>query len=122
MAALTKSRRRHERHTVDRKAEASVEFTHAGRRLEFTMHNVSASGVSFAAREASDFDGLEPGLSLPGAVIRLDGCAIRGELLVMHVSGRGAGRICGALFYPGTDGDLVKLKGMIAGMHAARAE
>jgi hypothetical protein len=38
----------------------------------------------------------------------------------MHVTADPDSRyVCGALFYPSTDTDLVKLKGVIAGMEAA---
>jgi len=120
MTTLTKSRRAAERYAVERQDAATVEFEHAGRRLCLPVYNLSAAGVSFASREEADFADLEAGLQLRGAVVRLGDCHIRGELLVMHVSGRGTGRICGALFYPATDGDLTRLNGVLAGMRLSQ--
>jgi hypothetical protein len=122
MATSTKSRRRQERFAVNRTSEASVEFAHAGRLRSMALHNLSASGVSFASEAAEDFAGLEIGLRLDRAVVRLgEDCTIRGDLVVMHISETGVRQICGALFYPATDGDLVKLKSAVEGMHAVRS-
>ena len=51
--------------------------------------------------------------------IRIGECLIRGDLVVMHLTAESEARqICGALLYPATDTDLVKLKSVIAGMEA----
>ena len=43
---------------------------------------------------------------------------VTGELTVMHMTSENERWICGALFHPREDADLVKLKSLIAGMSA----
>ncbi len=126
MSAVTKSRRRQPRYRVSRGKLARVEFAHPGpngRCYELDVTNISSSGVSFRVEETDELTGLEEGTSLSEVVIRVGHCMIRGEMLVMHVTaGTGSRRVCGALFYPATDTDLVQLKGVIAGMEVAEAD
>jgi hypothetical protein len=123
MPTMTKNRRRHDRLTLAPDMEAHVEFDHPtpnGRSYRVPLVNISPSGVSFAIDAGDPLTGLEEGACLPEAVVRLGECAIRGELLVMHVTTDPDSRyVCGALFYPATDTDLVKLKSVIAGMEVA---
>jgi len=126
MSAVTKSRRRQYRYPVSRDKLARVEFAHPGpngRRYSQDVTNISSSGVSFRVEETDELTGLEEGASLSDVVIRVGHCLIRGEMLVMHVTGDiGSSRVCGALFYPATDNDLVQLKAVIAGMEVAEAD
>ncbi len=126
MPAVTKSRRGQRRYPVSRTKLARVEFAHPGpngRCYELDVTNISSSGVSFSVEETDELTGLEEGTSLSGVVIRVGDCMIRGEMVVMHVTGDTGSRcICGALFYPATDTDLVQLKGVIAGMEVAEAD
>ena len=126
MSPVTKTRRRQHRYPIQRGKLARVEFTHPspnGRRYDLDVTNVSSSGVSFLFERADELASLEEGLSLPDVVIRVGACMIRGELLVMHVTcDAGSRPICGALFYPATDTDLVQLKAVIAGMEVAEAD
>jgi hypothetical protein len=123
MSTIAKNRRRQTRHPVTTENVARVEFDHPtpnGRTYRMPLTNISASGLSFMFEEGDDLTGLDEGASLPGAVIRLGDCKISGELLVMHMTaGPDSRYVCGALFYPATDTDLVKLKSVIAGMEVA---
>jgi hypothetical protein len=99
---------------------ACVEFDHDGRRQRFGLVDVSPSGLSFTA-EADRMPPFESGGKLSQVEIRIGGCTIHGELVVMHVTRTAhANPQCGALFYPATDDDLVKLKALVAGLEAAR--
>ncbi len=122
MSAVTKSRRGQRRYPTSLSKLARLEFAHPGpngRCYDLDVTNISSSGVSFSFEETDELTGLEEGTSLFGVVIRVGDCMIRGEMVVMHVTGdTGSRRICGALFYPATNMDLVQLKGVIAGMES----
>ncbi len=126
MSAVTKSRRGQRRYPVALGKLARVEFAHPGpkgRCYDLEVTNISSSGVSFSVEETDELTGLEEGTSLSGVVIRIGECMIRGEMVVMHLTGgTDSRRICGALFYPATDTDLVQLRGLIAGMELAEAD
>ena len=126
MSAVTKSRRGQTRHPISRTELARIEFAHPGpngRCYELDVTNISSSGVSFFLERTDELTGLEEGTSLSGVVIRIGECMIRGEMVVMHLTGgTDSRRICGALFYPATDNDLVQLKGLIAGMEVAEGD
>ncbi len=126
MSAVTKSRRGQRRYPVALGKLARVEFSHPGpngRCYDLEVTNISSSGVSFCLEQTHELTGLEEGTSLSGVVIRIGDCMIRGEMVVMHLTGDASSRrICGALFYPATDTDLVQLKGLIAGMEVAEAD
>ena len=126
MAAVTKSRRRQQRYKVSGSKLARVEFVHPGpngRRYDLDVTNLSSSGVSFSFEDTDELIGLEEGTSLSDVAIRIGNCMIRGEFLVMHVTGdSGSRHICGALFYPATDTDLVQFKAVIAGMEIAEGD
>jgi hypothetical protein len=123
MATITKNRRRQTRHSVSPEDLARVEFdypTRNGKKYLMPLVNISASGLSFMIDPGDELEGLEEGAGLPEAVLRLGDCAISGEMLVMHMTaGPDSRYVCGALFYPATDTDLVKLKSVIAGMEVA---
>jgi hypothetical protein len=120
MPTTTKNRRVQTRYSVLADDRARVEFVYPspnGESYSMPLANLSASGLSFGLREGDTSVALEEGASLPDAVIRIGNCAIKGELLVMHVTtGPDSRYVCGALFYPATDTDLVKLKSAVAGM------
>lgn len=126
MATITKNRRSHTRHPVSPEEVARVGFdypTPNGKQYEVPLVNISASGLSFLIDPGDELAGLEEGAGLPDAVIRLGECEIRGEMLIMHMTaGPDSRYVCGALFYPATDTDLVKLKSAIAGMEVAGAD
>ncbi len=128
MSTITKSRRRQQRHVVTGGHGAVVEFDYPnpnGRTYRVPVVNLSASGVSFSIRaeQHRELFGLEEGANLAGAVLRIGGCMVRGDLVVMHITDvNESERKCGALLYPDSDNDLVKLKSVIAGMEAVESE
>lgn len=122
MSTTAKNRRGQRRYSVSGTDEARVEFVFPaphGRTFQLPLTNISSSGLSFRFDE-NDLVGLEEGAALSDAVVRVGACTIRGELLVMHVTPATDSRqVCGALFYPSTDTDLVKLKSLVTGMEVA---
>jgi hypothetical protein len=120
MSTMAKNRRRQRRYQVGSETMARVEFECHGRFVRCEVTNLSASGLSFKLDPDEDRTGLDEGESFHEAVVRVGDCAMRGELLLMHMTqGPGSRYVCGALFYPATDTDLVKLKSVIAGMEIA---
>jgi len=123
MSTTTKNRRRQVRHPVTPENLARVEFeypTPYGRQFQLPLVDLSSSGISFLLDEAGELAELEEGTTLAEVVVRLGECLICGELLIMHMTtGPDSRYVCGALFYPATDTDLVKLKSAVAGMEVA---
>jgi hypothetical protein len=124
MWTITKTRRRQRRYEISGESRASVEFEHPvphGAHHRLYLTNVSASGISFLVEHGSELGRLEEGASLPRAIVRFGECMIHGDLIVMHFTPGPTGYdVCGALLYPASDMDLVKLKGVIAGLEAAQ--
>jgi len=126
VATQTKNRRKQARYTMTQDPEAFVEFPvprAGGRTVRLPLVNLSASGVSFAVENDSELVQLEAGTTIPRAVARVGTHRVRGELVVMHVTGgRDSRYVCGALLYPATNADLVELRGLIAELEVAGAD
>ena len=120
MTIATRCRRVARRYRVPDGASATVSFRFPspnGQHVELALVDVSVSGMSFAYND--ELPGLESGATIAPVVLRLGSCEMHGELLVMHVTPQSPARtVCGVLFYPATDTDLVKLKSAIAGIEA----
>jgi len=106
---------------LDEGAFVEFEFPTTGQRTRLPLSDLSHSGLSFHGEE-TDLPPVESGTTIPGASIRIRECIIQGDLVVMHVTPRPDARIaCGALLYPATDHDLLKLKAVLAGMEAVQS-
>ena len=114
----TRCRRITRRYAIPPGSAARVEFDYPGpngRHCSQPLLDLSVSGLSFAC--ADELPGIDSGTTLSPAVVHVGDCDVHGELLVMHVTD-GARTIVGALFYPAHDIDLVKWKGVLAGVQA----
>ena len=120
MATLRQSRRVVRRHAIANAEQARIVFHYpgpGGRRCELPLIDISISGLSFRYRD--EIPRLETGTALAAVTVRFGSCEIEGDLLVMHVTPHAPGEtLCGALFYPAKDADLLKLKSVIAGIEA----
>jgi len=120
MATVSQTRRIARRYAVSKSHHARLEFDYpgpGGKRFDLPLIDLSVSGLSFNCSD--ELPGLESGTTLSPVVIRLGKCDIHGDLLVMHVtSDPSPETVCGALFYPAKDADLLKLKSAIAGIEA----
>jgi hypothetical protein len=119
MQTTTKCRRRQRRHSIAAGAEARVEFHHPfphGESCSARLVDLSVAGFSFAVPE--QLSNLEVGTTVPQAVLRLGSCVMQGDMMIIHVTPERG--ICGALFYPTTDADLIKLRSVIAGIEAVK--
>ena len=122
MPTSTTTRRKVHRHAVVLDEGAFVEFNHptSGGKCRLPLSDISHSGLSFHG-ESGEMPAVESGSTIEGASLRIRECIIQGDLVVMHVTPRPDSRIvCGALLYPATDNDLLKLKAVLAGMEAVQ--
>ena len=122
MPTRTATRRKTPRHAVVLDEGAFVEFTHPSTAgpCRLPLSDLSHSGLSFHG-EPGELPSMESGSTISGASVRIRECVIQGDLVVMHVTPRSDSRIlCGALLYPATDHDLLKLKAVLAGMEAVQ--
>jgi len=125
MPTKTQNRRIQTRFAVKATTQATVRFTHPGTKGDdqlLSVVNVSASGISFEVEADQGMQQLGEGTTLEEVQLQIGGCTMSGELLVMHVTtAADSGYVCGALFYPASDTDLIKLKSVVAGMEVAGA-
>jgi len=121
MSQRTVSRRRQIRYDVSRSGLATVEFAFPRPGMppqRFSLIDIGTSGIRFAFGE--ELAGLEVGATIGDVTIHVGACDMRGELVIMHLTPvSGSIAHCGALFYPASDDELIKLKGVTAGLSAA---
>lgn len=81
------------------------------------LRDVSFSGLSVILDR--EMPGLDVGDCLQGVEVRAMGRTFHGELLVMHLTpDRSQGSVCGGLFYPTTDDDLLELRALVLALDA----
>lgn len=118
MATITKNRRKVRRHRIAAEADVRIEFGFRGRPLSLPVLDISVAGLSFAMLE--ELEGVDVGTCLSDAILRLGGKReLHGDLIVMHVTTERG--VIGALFYPATDEDLIRMKFVLAGIEAVLA-
>ncbi len=122
MSVARRTKRSTPRFRVPDSSGATVELdfpTGSGRTCNFPIRDLSISGISFLLPE--DMASIESGTEFPAVKLRFAQTTLRGDLLVMHASPLSGGRvICGSLFYPASEEDLMKLKSVVAGFEVAR--
>lgn len=89
-----------------------------GEPLEASVRDISLSGVSIVLPCTL------AGLAVGDVIAGVDACvaekSFRGDLLVMHVSPQNEpGAICGGLFYPETDEDLITIRLIVRQLESA---
>ncbi len=118
MTTKTACRRRQRRFRLSGSGAARLELVYPqpnGADHTLPLLDISPSGLSFALE--GRIEGVEAGMTLDGVKMCLSTCVISGDILVIHVTeGRG---VCGALFYPATDDDLLKLRSAVAALEVA---
>ena len=89
-----------------------------GPRLTARLRDVSLSGLSIVLPE--ELAGIQAGDIVKGIEARVARKTFRGDLLVMHVTpSNQAGAICGGLFYPEGDEDLITIRLVVRALEAA---
>lgn len=122
MTTQTTCRRDSQRHSLGRSLRAWIELEDpapTGRHLRFPLFDLSTCGFSFRTSERLPW--LEPGARFDPVTLWIGECGIRGDILIMHVTPNSeSGIVSGVLFYPANDDELLKLKGVVAGIEVAR--
>jgi len=120
MAKRPGCRRSHPRHIVEESLHARVEFGYPRPQdppCRVRIRDVSEGGLGFVLEQ--ELPGLEVGDCIAGVAIHIGSRIIRGDLLVMHFTPEAtAGALCGALFYPADDGDLLAFRDVIRELEA----
>ena len=121
VAAPFANRRLQNRLAIPRDAGALLEFSYPppnGISLTAPLRDISLSGLSMSLPE--QLAGIQAGDIVKGIEARVAGKTFRGDLLVMHVSSASeAGSICGGLFYPEADEDLITIRLVVRALEAA---
>ena len=121
VAAPFANRRLQNRYAVSPDAGATLEFAYPspnGARVSTRLRDISLSGLSLSLPE--ELLGVQAGDIIKGIEARVAGKNFRGDLLVMHVSPAGeVGAICGGLFYPEGDEDLITIRLVVRALEAA---
>jgi len=121
MTAPFANRRLQNRYAISSEAGAVLEFRYPspnGMQLTARLRDISLSGLSMTLPEA--LAEVQPGDIVKGIDARVAGKTFRGDLLVMHVSPTSeAGAMCGGLFYPEGDEDLITIRLVVRALEAA---
>ena len=121
IAATFPNRRLQSRHTIPLDVGAALHFRYPspnGPHLEARLRDVSLSGLSLTLPE--ELAGIQAGDIVKGIEAQVARKTFRGDLLVMHVSpANEAGAVCGGLFYPEGDEDLITIRLVVRALEAA---
>jgi hypothetical protein len=122
IAVTNRNRRLQHRFTIPAESGAVLLFRYPtpqhGHRLEARLRDISLSGLSLTLPE--ELVGVQAGDIVKAIEARVAGKSFRGDLLVMHVSpANEAGAVCGGLFYPEGDEDLITIRLVVRALEAA---
>ena len=124
IAAAYPNRRLERRHPLPTDAGAALYFRYPspnGPSLEARLRDVSLSGLSMLLPE--ELAGIQAGDIVKGIEARVARKTFRGDLLVMHITpANQIGAICGGLFYPEGDEDLITIRLVVRALEAASNE
>jgi hypothetical protein len=124
MTGAFPNRRLERRHPLPSDAGAALYFRYPspnGPSLEVRLRDVSLSGLSMLLPE--ELAGIQAGDIVKGIEARVARKTFRGDLLVMHVTpANQVGAICGGLFYPEGDEDLITIRLVVRALEAASKE
>lgn len=116
-----RNRRLQPRYPLPVDAEAALSFRYPfpnGATVEARLRDISLSGLSLVLPEA--LSRVQVGDIVNGIEARVAAKRFRGDLLVMHVTGSGEqGAVCGGLFYPEGDEDLITIRLVLRSLEAA---
>ena len=114
------NRRLQSRYPFPTEAGAALYFRYPsphGPRLEARLRDVSLSGLSMLLPE--ELVGIQAGDIVKGIEAQVARKTFRGDLLVMHVTpANEAGAVCGGLFYPEGDEDLITIRLVVRALEA----
>ena len=120
-AAPFRNRRLQRRYNLAPDAGARLRFRHPapmGVPYDLPVRDISLSGLSLVL--PSDFPEMQAGDMIRGIEVRVCRKVFHGDLLVMHVTPvQEFGGVCGGLFYPEGDEDLITVRLVIKALDAA---
>jgi hypothetical protein len=115
----TECRRSARRHAFP-EAEAIIGFDYprpGEHRCEMPLKDLSNAGISFVLTH--ELPGIEIGETLRRVALRVNSTVVRGDLLICHLTpGEEPGAVCGGLFYPASDRDVLRLRDLLAELNA----
>lgn len=115
------NRRLQNRYSLPHDTDAALSFCYPapnGLRIEARLRDVSLSGLSIVLPEA--LAGIQVGEIVRGIEASVAAKSFRGDLLVMHVTPTNdAAAICGGLFYPEGDEDLITIRLVVRALEAS---
>lgn len=118
MSSSTPCRRHHNRLDVAGDDRFCIDFTFPGPGgvdCRMQLNDLSVGGMSFELTR--DLPGLEFGTQVENVRVHMGPRMVRGDFVVVHLTpSNGDLATCGVLFYPATDGDLLTLKDVLAGL------
>lgn len=117
MSSKVAVRQRDRRYPILRPNKVFVEFSHGRRDWRLPLLDLSVAGLAFTVDE--EVPGLVAGLKLEQAVVRVSDCEIHGNLVIRHATSHPDWTTnYGAIFYPTSEADMLKLNGVLAGIDA----
>jgi hypothetical protein len=100
-----------------------VEFSYpvpGGIVCRMPLRDLSTSGTAF--RLTQNLPDLEFGCTIQHATLTMNGRKVNGDMLVMHLTPDDlAGSICGVLFYPATDKDVIVWREALVELESKRS-
>lgn len=122
-AAPYVNRRLQKRYTLAPDSGADVRFSHPypnGLAMQAPLRDISLSGLSIVL--PSEIPAAEVGVIVKGVSVRVNRKTFRGDLLIMHLTpANEPGAICGGLFYPEGDEDLITIRLVVKALDAIGA-
>ena len=110
--------RRHRRFVLPDDGSAQVRFGYprpGGTKFSLIVRDISSGGLSFVLDR--EFPGLEIGVTIERAELTIGATTVAGDLLVMRLTpDAGAGSVCGALFFPWGDENIIGLQRLVAAL------
>lgn len=121
VAGAYPNRRLQNRFSLPADVEASLQFRYPsphGPNLQAEVCDVSLSGLSM--KLPAELAGIHIGDILKGIEAQVARKTFRGDLLVMHMTpANEPGAVCGGLFYPEADEDLITIRLVVRALDAA---
>ena len=119
--AVFPNRRLQRRFTVAADAASEMTFRYprtAGIAFAVPVRDISLSGLSFLLPQ--ELPGIRVGDIIAGVEAVVAGRSIRGDFLLLHLTpANEAGAICGGLFYPEADEDLITIRLIVRALEAS---
>ena len=116
------NRRLQPRYPLPADAGATLTFSYPfphGPRVQASLRDISLSGLSLVL--PPELSRVQVGDIVNGIDARVASKSFRGDLLVMHVTSSSGATVCGGLFYPEGDEDLITIRLVLRTLESAAA-